>query len=710
MNKRFIKLIVCLCMSLIIAASPMLSVSASPNKAYTHQEGADGSKKTVYSRDIYSATESINASTLNTEKLSGITDIFCADDGNIYLLCGDDSRLVLLDSNYQFVKNIEIRDEKGKTCKYKGAKGIYVNKKGDIYIADTNNSRIVVANADGVITKELETPKSDIIPDDFFFQPTKVLEDDQGYLYVLSLGCYYGLLLYSDEYEFLGFYGANEVQTTVLTTIANIWEVLTSNDEKKSKQVKELPYTNVDMVLDSEGYVYTCTGRGETNTVGSGQIRKISPGGTNVLYSRSLDGTASTSSSFNFLESKIARRGIENRIQNIVSIELGDSGHIYALDDTYGKIYVYDKDCMLVSVLGGGVKKGNKLGTFVNATSVTVNGTDILVADSVNCSITIFKLTDFGKTFFEAQELYFESKYSEAKGLWEKILAEDGNNRFAYSGLAKAYYAEGDNKNAIKYAKLGLDYDIYDSVHQENIDNFIRKYFVLIFVLAILIIVAIVFAMLKIRKSEKSIIKNEKLRCFISVLVHPYQSFYDIKYRGSGSIKLASVITVLFFLTETLKDTCCGFLFNKTVAGNYNVLFTIARTIGLVALWTVANWAICSVMQGNGRLKDIYVATAYALLPIVIYNALYVGISHFITLESMDMLVAFQTVIFVYVFFILSVGIMAIHEYNFPKFLITSIFAILIMILIVFIGFMVVILVQQFWNFLYSLFMEAMYR
>ena len=710
MNKRFIKIVVCMCMSLIIALTPLLSLAESPNKTYTHQVGVDGNKKTVYSRDIYSASENINASTLNTQKLTGITDIFCTDEGNIYLLCGDDSRLVLLDKDYKFVKNIEIHDGEGKKCKYKGAKGIFVNKKGEIYIADTNNSRIIIANSDGLITRELESPKSDIIPDDFFFQPTKVLEDDQGYLYVLSLGCYYGLLLYSDKYEFLGFYGANEVETTILSTIANIWEVLTSNDEKKSKQIKVLPYTNVDVVFDSEGYVYTCTGRGKTDSVETGQIKKMSPGGTNILYSRSLDGTASSSSSFNFLESKIIRRGGNNRVQNIVSIEVGDSGHIYALDATYGKIYVYDEDCMLVSVLGGGVGKGNKLGTFVDATALTVKGTDVLVADAGTGLITVFKLTDFGKTLFKAQGLYFDSKYSEAKGLWEEILAQDGNCRFAYSGLAKAYYAEGDNEKALKYAKLGLDYDIYDSLHQENIDNFIRKYFVLIFVLAVLIIALVAFILIKIRKREKSMIKNDKLRCFASVLVHPFQAFDDVKYKGIGSLRIATVMTLLFFLTETLRDISCGFLFNKSDVGSYNVLFTIARTIGLIALWSVANWAICSVMEGKGKLKEIYIVTAYALLPVVIYNALYVIISHFITLEGMDMLVGLQAVILVYVFFVLSVGIMAIHEYNFPRFLVTSVFAILIMILIVFIGFMVVILVQQFWNFIYSLFMEAMYR
>ena len=53
---------------------------------------------------------------------------------------------------------------------------------------------------------------------------------------------------------------------------------------------------------------------------------------------------------------------------------------------------------------------------------------------------------------------------------------------------------------------------------------------------------------------------------------------------------------------------------------------------------------------------------------------------------------------------------MAIHEYDFPKFLLTSVVTCLLIFLVVFIGFILVILLQQFGNFLYSLFMEVVYR
>lgn len=705
MSKKIICLLLC-----ILAIASTLTVSAAPNKSYTHQENQSGIKETVFSRDVYTASKRINATALGINKLSGITDMYCADDNTVYLLCGGESRLIVLNGNYEFVREISVHDEEGYPYNFNGAEGVYVNNSGAIYIANTLNSEVITVNQNGEVTDKLETPKSDIIPEDFFFQPTKVLEDDQGYFYVLSLGCYYGVLLYSKDREFLGFYGANEVESTVLDTLSNLWKLLTSNDEKKSKQVKNLPYTVIDVVLDSEGYVYTCTGRGKSGSLSKGQLRKISPGGSNILYSRDLDGTASSSSGFNFLESKIAgRRGFE-REQNIVAMEVNKQGYIFALESTYGKIYVYDRDCNLVTVFGGGAGSGTQLGTFVNAVTMTVMNNDVLVADAETGMITVFSPTDFGNTLFKAQSLYFKSDYTAAMPYWEKVLSEDGNSRLAYCGLAKAYYYSGDTEQSVKYAKLGLDYEIYDYIHQENVNNFIKKNFLVLFAAAILIVAGLVVLLLKIRKRETPLIKNAGLHCYTSVMVHPFRAFNDVKYKKLGSVKIASVVMLCYFISVVLKSTVCGFLFNKTTPQSYNVLFTLAQTCGLILLWTVSNWAICSVADGKGKLKDIYVATAYSTTPLIIYNLIYILLSYILTRDSINIIVGLQSVVYIFVFFILCIGIMTVHEYNFPKFVFTAIVTVLLMILIVFIGFMVVILVQQFWNFLYSLFMEVMYR
>lgn len=695
---------------LVVALLPIQAFANTPAEVYTHQTSVNGERNVVYSRDVYKATSQINGSSLGVEGLIGLTDIYCAKDGTVYVLCGDTSRLLVLNKDYELEKELVLRKENGKELSYDGAQGVFVDEDGTIYIADTLNSRVMLLGSDGILIEELDSPKADVIPEDFFFQPTKVIRDREGYLYVLSMGCYNGILLYSEEYEFLGFYGASEVESSILDTLSYLWELLTSNDEKKAQQTKTLPYTAIDIAIDEEGYIYTCTGTGNYTELGEGQIRRISPGGSNILRKRELDGTASASSTYNFFEEELTERLGVQRGQQAEAVDVSLSQNMYLLDTTYGKVYMYDKDLTLLTVFGGGTGTASTLGTFGVATALAVNGNDVLVADAATNSITVFELTDFGTTLLQASELFYESEYVEAKPYWEEIVAQDGNNVLAYTGLARACYAENDIEGALKYSKMSLDYVTYNQVHQERISSFIAEHFVLLFVLALLIIVGIVIFLIKIRKRETPMITNEKVRCFTSSLFHPFQAFYDVKYKKQGSLKIAIVITVSFVLSAILKDTCCGFLFRTSDAQSYNVLFTIVQTGGLLIVWAIVNWATCTIMSGKGRLKEIYIVSSYAMVPMVIYNILYLVLSHIMTLDSVDALASIRVVALVYAFFILCIGLMAIHEYDFPKFMLTSIITVLFMILVVFIGFTLVILLQQFWNFLYSIFMEVVYR
>lgn len=94
----------------------------------------------------------------------------------------------------------------------------------DIYIADTENERVIEINGGGRVTREITKPDSRLIPEDFKFAPIKLERDSKGTLYVLCDGAYYGALLFSSSGEFSGFYGANTVKGSALTTLSYLWD------------------------------------------------------------------------------------------------------------------------------------------------------------------------------------------------------------------------------------------------------------------------------------------------------------------------------------------------------------------------------------------------------------------------------------------------------------------------------------------------------
>lgn len=708
--KKILSLL-CVIMLLITISGFSLVAKATSGDTFTHADGPDGSSKVVLTKESYIPQQNITAESLNLEEgFKGLSDVCCGPDGKTYLLCSEISKVIVLKPDYTLDKELIITDDSGTPINFTGAKGIYVDSNSEIFISDTNNERVIVTNSSGKVLFEIKKPDSSLIPDDFMYQPCSIAKDSKGYMYILCMGCYYGALTFSPDGEFLGFYGANTVETTALDTLAFIWNKITGTDAKRESSSKKLPYSFVDLIVDHDDFAITCTGTVDPKVNGNGQIRKISPTGVNILYKRNNDGSSVSSDAFNFLEASIVSSKIPSEPQNIVSLAVNEAGYMFALDKTVGLVYVYDQDCNSISVFGGGIGVGDSLGLFSTPEAVTVNGDSVLVADSKRMSVTVFDITEYGKLVQNAQTLYLKGDYDTAKPYFEKIIKADSGNQLAYRGLAVASYGEGDYSKALEYAKKGLDYSTYNAAWQIIFKDFLAKNFGWLLLAVFVIIGTLIIVSHKLRKNNITVIKSQKVKTMLKTPFHPFDTFTAVKYKGLGSVKIASVIVVLFYLVSVLETTASGFLFLRTDLQHYNTLVTLAKTIGIVLLWAISNWLVCTLFSGIGKLKEIYISTSYALIPMICFIFLRFALSYVLPLSAMSILEGIRVIVLIYTFFLLSIGLMTVHEFSFSKFIGTGAVTVFCMVMVVFIVFMVVILLQQFWNFAYSIVMEAFYR
>ena len=703
------KAIAFICVFVALAVVLCTGVCAEPTDSFTHYVQADGKNKSGLSQDMFTASKLITASSLGLDKaLTGLSDICCGKDGRVYLLAGEKSEIVVLNNDYSLLKAFELYDSDNNKVTFEGAQGIYVDSDNKIFVADTRNSRIIITDISGKVSDFLTQPESDIIPDDFFYQPYRLLKDNNGYTYILSLGCYYGALQYSPENEFMGFYGANTTDATASDTISFIWDKFTKNDQKKKYTAKNLPYSFVDIAMDPQGYLITCTGRTDEKTNGAGQIRKISAGGHNILYKRDTNGKSILSTAYNFLEDNIIKFNGETLIQNIVSVDCDNNGIIYALDQTFSLIYVYDSNCNLLGGFGGGTQKIKQLGVFSKAVSVKSHGTDVLVVDSDNNAVTVFNLTEYGSLLMEAQQLYNKGDYADAKPLWEQILSQNRANQQAYRGLAIAYYSEGKYQKALEYAKAGMDYMVYDLAWQAILKKFIADHFILLIIPVAILLGLIIFLVFSKKKLLQ--IKNLKVKYALRALLHPFDSFRTIKEKNLCSYRIAIVLNVMLLLSGVLKDVASGFLFSSYSPVTYNIFISLLRTVCLLLLWAVSNWLVGCLLTGNASFKEVYVASTYAIMPVIAYNLIYTLLSYVLPLSGVSFINGLEVIMVLYIFFLMSVAIMEMQEYDFKKFIITGILTILLMMLIAFVIFLIGILFQQIWETITTVYTEISYR
>lgn len=682
--------------------------SSVPYQSFTHYELSDGKKKTVYMRDMFVPVAEVTSRSLGLdEAFENISDIDCDKSGNVYILTSD-GQIIVFDTEYRFVRKISVCDDSGE-LDISGACGINAKNEGKLIISDTQNSRVLICGDDGRITNSVEMPDSDLIPDDFTFSPVKAEIDSKGYIYVLCEGAYFGAFLFEPNGEFNGFYGANSTNKSPLTTIAFLWDKLTGNDVKRSKTIRTLPFQFVDFAIDDKDFVYTCTGK-TTEGGSTGQLRVLSPGGSNILYRDNWNGNRISAASFNFGEKDSFKRNNNYIEQNFIGIATDSDGFIYLLDETYGLIYVYDSSCNLLTAFGGGRGFGKETGVFQKPVAITAFEDRVFVADSMKNTVTVFERNKYGKLVLKAQKLTLNGDYAEAEPLWQEVIGLDSNSRVALRGLAKAAYIKGEYRTALNLAESGYDAITYSQALKKLQHSFLSDNF-LWMVLGIIVILALSVAGIVIKLKRKSVvIQNEKLRILLVGPFHPFDCYNALKLKKLTSIPLAIGTLVAFYISSVMAVTLSNFRYTTFDPSSYNSLYQLAQTVGLVLVWSLVNWAFCILQEGKGFFREVFTVSCYATLPLTLYNLLAAGLSHLMSSPDSMLLQLLHTVALIFAGIVLTIGLMIVHEFSLSKFLFTSFVSICGIILIVFIVFMFGVLLSEFAGFIVGLFFEVFYR
>lgn len=724
MTKKLLRRIAAVLLTVIIVAGTMLTAFAAessqyvPYESYTYWTNITGTgRKLVYNRPMYETENVLNAADMGVESITELIDVCTDADGNVYMLdTGSNdytAKVIMLDSNYKFIKELPAVTKGEETLTFTGARNIYVHTDKTLYICDTENARVLQCDLNGNFIDEYTLPDSPLIPTDFSYRPVKVVADSRGYVYILSEGSYYGALLYAPAdsgtaKEFIGFYGANTVVNNILGALQSVLNRMFPNNEKMANSARVLPYTFSDIVIDSKDFIYTAT-----DAENKGQLKKLNPGaGNNILDSDNV----------NFIDDAVNRTFLETGgafKQQITGLEVDDNEFMYALDSQYGRIFVYDAECRMLTAFGGGMSNGTQEGTFQTASAIALKDTkgedgkvvnsEILVSDKTNNTLTIFKRNDYGNMVMELTRLTIDGDYVESREGWEEVLKLDKNLQVAYTGLARACLAEEDYEQAMEIALEGYDRETYALAYEYQRQNLVSEYFTLIFA-AVVVLAAAIIAIVIIRKKKgaEKVVKDTETKLALRTIIHPGLAFEEIKDKHRGSIRVSIVILLLFYVSAVVQVLWGGFLFTNYDPGSFNSLWVFVQSVGLVALWVVANWLVTTLAGGKGKLKEIFIVTCYSLTPIIIQRVIYIILTNFLLPTEGSFLGILTTVAMIYTGLLLTIGMIRIHDFTMTRFIGTTLLTVVGMAAIIFLLILVGILLQQLGGFLMTVVVELL--
>ncbi len=433
----------------LIAGIPLAYAADGFNPAYTYTYDYWGDIRN--SPDAYRVRSFLTSTDLGLEKpLTNPQSIFACGE-ELYIVDTGNNRILQLKREGEALAVTRIiesflGDIEPKT--FNAPQDVYVTKEGTLFIADTNNNRILKLDKDLNLLQTFVKPVDATFDQAISYLPTKLVADVSGRVFALAQNVNKGLIKYEADGTFTGFIGASPVKYTWYELI---WRLL-STKEQRAQQASFVPTEYDNIAIDKKGFFYVVTQTFDENELGGGgaePVRRLNSLGSNILIENGnlfVIGDNQWAAG----DMNLSRPGPSK----FVDITVLDNDIYVCLDETHNRLFGYDSQGNLLWAFGG---VGNAAGYFNKPAAIDHMGYDLIVLDSQAAALTIMTPTVYGQNIFEATELYDRGEYAASADMWLEVLKQNGNYDLAYIGLGRAKLQAHEYKEACDYFELAYD-------------------------------------------------------------------------------------------------------------------------------------------------------------------------------------------------------------------------------------------------------------
>ena len=193
-------------------------------------------------------------------------------------------------------------------------------------------------------------------------------------------------------------------------------------------------------------------------------------------------------------------------------------------------------------------------------------------------------------------------------------------------------------------------------------------------------------------------------------ITHPAECFEDMRWKKAGSLKIAFAIVLLLFLAQIADGRLYGFQFGISYDKTFNIIPYIVKSIVLFGAWVVGNWAVCTLLDGEGTMKNICIYSAYALIPYIAQIFINVLLSHILIQDEAVFMQAIRIIGVGWSVILLFSAIKSVHQYSFGKTVFAIILTIVAMLIMLFLLVLFMSLIQQVYIFISTIYTEISYR
>lgn len=663
-----------------------------PYVSYTYNEEHS---QAIMTPAPYRIDVTITGEGLGIGDFNSVTDVTVDEEtGYIYLTDAGNNRIVVLNSDHTLHTVLKEFINDGTTDSLLNPYAVFI-KDTVLYVADTDHNRIVIFQKDTYeFVREIRQPEIKLLGD-YTFLPKSFAVDLAGRIYVIAQNINEGIVQLDAEGTFERFVGAPDV---TLSWGEKLWKMIMT-DAQKAQLEKAVPteYNGID--IDEDGFLYLTS---QDTTVNP--ITKLNCQGDNILRVNTMYTPCGDTGYYHNCSL--------NKAAQFVDISVRGDGVYAALDSSVGKVFVYDQEGVLLYCFG---TNGAQEGTFRSAAAVALSGDKLLVADQSGNTLTIFTETEFGVAVDQAVTHMLNGKYSESAEYWTRVLEMCPAYDYAYRSLARTDIQAKDYKTALNRLKgqssYGYYYEAFEGVRKEVISDNFTLIFIGVFAAAFLLILCgRLWKKHKVSQKLNRYKLVQELKFARHTMFHPIDGFWDLKREHRGSLRAANVFTAAFVFLYGLRAQASGYCFTHQLPADIDVIFEVLKMVLPLAMWIVSNWCFTSLMDGKGTMKDIYIATAYALRPYIITAVPMLILSHCLSGNEAFIYNTADGIIMIWMIGLIFFGMMVTHEYSLGKGILTAVLTLVGICLMIFLALVCFHVLQDMFTYGTEIYQEIMYR
>ncbi|MGE5597947.1 MAG: hypothetical protein ACM3XS_01035 [Bacteroidota bacterium] len=483
-------------LAILALSSAVAAAVPYPSYVYDEDNGLMSSQYAYIPEGVYDGI------TAGCGGLEDPQDLFIDGRDRLYIADSGNSRVV--EWSTDGMKAVRVIGMDAGPGRLASPQGVFVTSDGLIYVADKARRAVVVFAADGRYLREYREPQSELLEtarrQGYQFEPSKVVVDAWGYLYVTVTGEYRGLAKISPEGDFVGFFGATNTKISWWDRFYRRWFM---SRELARRMPLQKPEAINNMAFGPDGNLYT------VNSESNPKVRPI----------RRLSPVALDTLPMLLIGDPFFARAMISQTRSLVDVAVDRDGIFSVLDQGGNRIFQYDPQGNMIAVFGGRMDEGTGWGGVAQGfeqrglswtpRSIAVDSRGrIYVLDGKGAAVTRFSLTHYGQLIHRAVSLYNEGRYEEAVIPWRDVIEMDANFRLAYRQIGKALFRAGRYREAMLHYRLCQDQEGYSKSMREYRQAWLRQHFGPV-ALAVLAFVVLAAAGLRRRKAHRLALAKE---------------------------------------------------------------------------------------------------------------------------------------------------------------------------------------------------------